>query len=1083
MPDDTNPTRDDTPTPDPHTAPELDELFDRLIDAAQRDTPLDLDAWLTGREHLRPQAERLARVAAGVTTTESASRPSPPGFTIIEEIGRGGMGVVYRARQHSPKRTVALKVTRATLASPNARKRFELETELLARLEHPGIARIYASGIDPATDEPFFAMELVEGLPIDRFAETHALSTRRRLDLLRLVCDAVEHAHQKGIVHRDLKPSNILIDQDAHPRVLDFGVARLTDADVSITTLHTDAGALIGTIPYMSPEQAGGDPADIDTRSDVYALGVLAYKLLTGRLPYDIEHKLVHEAVRVIREQDPTPLSSTDRTLRGDVQTIIAKALEKEKPRRYQSAAALADDIQRLLSDVPIAARPPSATYQFRKFARRNRGVLAAASVVLFVLVAGATTATIGWARALSTQRQAQDALIDLVRQGLRNETDEAIAQRAAAAGLELELANDEEGHRFFIHFDAGRQVPQLAAYTRQIFLGLEEARAEEAERAAQLQRVADFQAAQLAELEPEIIGQDIRRDLLEEVRAALQRRGDTDDAVDASVRALDRSLSGANFTNLALRTFDRSVFQRTRAAIDEQFADQPGLRARLLQTLAYTLEQLGLARQALDIQRAVLALHEGRLDEADPERLQARANLAQLLMVLGELEQSEEIHEEVLAARRHSLGEDHPETLTSMVNLAEVRRQLARFEEAESMSLDALDRRRAALGEDHADTLVSYANHAVILSDMGRLEERLEFGQIALEGRRRAFGPEHVDTLNSMNNVGYALYELGRHDEAEAMLREAYETRRRVLGDDHAHTLVTMGNLADVIEERGDLREAMRLRRERLEALERTLGELHPYTLSASNNLAISLLALDEPERALPLYERVIEGRRALYGDDHPDTLNALGGYGTVLRDLKRVDEAETVLRKAVEGFTRVLGPDHPKTLTYTNNLGLLLQDAGKLDDAIAFLRAALEGRQRTLGSDHIDTLAGMANLGNCLRSAQRFEEAEGLLAVAVDRVRESFGDDHWYLGVFLGFHARALTGLERFADAEARYIEGYENLNGALGPDHRRTRATITFLADMYDAWHEDEPDAGHDASAEAWRARLPPEETPAD
>ena len=1084
MADDTFPTSDDA------TNPEFDELFDRLIEAAQGGEPFDLEAWLAdGRERLRPQAERLAKLASGVTAPDEG-RPAPPGFTVIEEIGRGGMGVVYRARQHQPKRTVALKVTRAALASASARRRFELEAELLARLEHPGIARIYASGIDPASGQPFFAMELVEGRPLLEHADEAGLSVRERLGLVARICDAVEHAHQKGIVHRDLKPSNILVDRSGAPRVLDFGVARATDSDVSVTTLNTDVGALIGTIPYMSPEQAAGDPSDIDTRSDVYALGVVAYRLLTGRLPYDIEHKLVHEAVRVIREDDPTPLSSIDRTLRGDVQTIVAKALAKEKPRRYQSASALADDLRRHLDDLPIAARPPSAAYQIGKFARRNRALVAGVAATFLVLAAGVAVSSVGWGRAIAGQRDAEGALVDLVRTGLQRGDAEEIRERARAAGLEVRYREDGADQFFLIDFSEGRQIPQLAAYAEEIYEWLEESRAAAAaagdearanlllanRRADELELVAAFQSRQLAGLDARAIGAAMRRDLLDELRAGLGSRGDDDAAIEAAVAELDRAVATVNFTDLALSTFDRSVFQRTRAAIDEQFTDQPELRARLLQTLAYTLEELGLPERAIEIQREVLGVREATRDASDPERLRATENVAQLLRVLGEPAESERIHLHVLAARRDALGADHPDTLDSMVNLAEVKRQLGKFEEAEAISLDALERRRAALGEDHQDTLNSYANHAVILGDMGELEEQLTFAVAALEARRRVFGPEHVDTLNSLNNVGKTLHELGRIDEALAMLREAYELRRRVLGDDHEHTLNTLGNLADVIQATGDLYEAERLRRERLAALERVFGPLHPNTLSATNNLAVSLRALDRAEEALPLYVRAFEGYRALLGDDHPRTLNVRGGLGTTLSDLERFDESEAHLRETIEGFRRALGPDHPYTLTYTNNLGLLLQSLGKPDEGVEYLRAALEGRERTLGPEHIDTLAAMANLGNCLRSADRVEEADELLAVAVDRARAGFGDDHWFLGVFLGFHARVLVVLERFPEAEARFTESHANLDAALGPEHRRTKQTIAFIAEMYDAWHEAEPGAGHDADAARWRAMLP-------
>jgi len=337
-------------------------------------------------------------------------------YTIRRVLGEGGMGTVYEAEQESPRRTVALKVIRAGYLSPGLLRRFELESQVLGRLQHPGIAQIYEAGVfcDHADDEasnhraptpiPFFAMEFINGVPLTDFAAGRKLGTRQRLELLTKVCDAVYHAHQKGVIHRDLKPSNILVDESGQPKILDFGVARATDSDIQQTTMQTGAGQLIGTVPYMSPEQVGGDPLELDTRSDVYALGVIAYELLAGRLPYNLQRKMVHEAARIIREDEPTRLSSINRTLRGDVETIVAKALYKEKTHRYQSAEALASDIRRYLKDEPIAARPASTWYQASKFARRNRGLVTGLGAAFVFLFAGLVLALISRAEAVAAR-------------------------------------------------------------------------------------------------------------------------------------------------------------------------------------------------------------------------------------------------------------------------------------------------------------------------------------------------------------------------------------------------------------------------------------------------------------------------------------------------------------------------------------------------------------------------------------------------------------------------------------------------------------------------------------------------------
>ncbi len=314
---------------------------------------------------------------------ESVDQPLPRSFgefELLEVIGRGGMGTVYRARQRTPDRTVALKMIRPGMLSRTMLGRFRYEADILARLHHPGVAQIFEAGTVQSGDveQPYVALELVSGQPVDRYATDHRLDVRGKVNILIMVCDAVHHAHQKGVIHRDLKPANILVSAGGQPKVLDFGVARLTDADVRETTLRTDVGQLIGTLPYMSPEQVSGDTRCLDIRSDVYALGVLIFELLTGRLPYDLHEKALADAAITIRNTEPLRLSAIMPALRGDLDTIMAKTLEKDPARRYQSAAALAEDLRRYLAHQPIIARPASVTYQIRLFARRHRALVAA---------------------------------------------------------------------------------------------------------------------------------------------------------------------------------------------------------------------------------------------------------------------------------------------------------------------------------------------------------------------------------------------------------------------------------------------------------------------------------------------------------------------------------------------------------------------------------------------------------------------------------------------------------------------------------------------------------------------------------
>jgi tetratricopeptide (TPR) repeat protein len=339
-------------------------------------------------------------------------------YRILEKISEGGMGVVYEAEQENPRRQVALKLLLPGRASPERMRRFELEGEVLGRLEHPGIARIYEAGLTntPTGQQPFLAMELVRGLPVTEYVSEARLMPVQRLELLARIADAVQHAHGKGVIHRDLKPSNILVDEEGQPKVLDFGVARVLEPGLSVTNL-TLPGMQVGTLQYMSPEQALGHTDALDTRTDVYSLGVLGYELLAGQPPYALPKDDLGQALQIIREHEPAPLSRLagldsrqSRLFRGDVDTILGKALEKDPERRYVTAADLAADIRRCLRSEPIAARPPSAAYQFRKFARRHRAVIGGAAAAVVALIVGLTVALFMWQRAEQAKARAEQA-------------------------------------------------------------------------------------------------------------------------------------------------------------------------------------------------------------------------------------------------------------------------------------------------------------------------------------------------------------------------------------------------------------------------------------------------------------------------------------------------------------------------------------------------------------------------------------------------------------------------------------------------------------------------------------------------
>ena len=367
--------------PSPET---VESLFQQAIDLDPHQRSAFLDEHCAGDSDLRAAVEELLHFDAKAQSSPDflhspasdvrAALPTPAAvpaaigrYRILRRLGEGGMGTVYEAEQDDPRRTVALKVMRPGLDSPELRKRFAQEAHILGRLHHAGIAQVYDAG---ATEDGrlYFAMEFIRGLPLGEHARLRGLAPPARLELVARVCDAVEHAHAQGVIHRDLKPANILVEDTGQPKVLDFGVAQATGGGVLDTTAHTRTGQILGTLGYMSPEHVSGDPQAIDARSDVYALGVILYELLAQRLPYRLDHLPLPEVIRVVQEVEPSRLGSLNASLRGDLETIVSKALAKDKARRYASAGELAADIRRHLANEPIQARPPSALYRRTNF-------------------------------------------------------------------------------------------------------------------------------------------------------------------------------------------------------------------------------------------------------------------------------------------------------------------------------------------------------------------------------------------------------------------------------------------------------------------------------------------------------------------------------------------------------------------------------------------------------------------------------------------------------------------------------------------------------------------------------------------
>jgi serine/threonine protein kinase len=943
-------------------------------------------------------------------------------YKLVQEIGEGGMGTVWMAQQSAPiRRLVALKVIKAGMDSKQVLARFEAERQALALMDHPSIARVLDAGAAPG-GRPFFVMELVKGVPLTKYCDEQRLTPKQRLELFVPVCQAIQHAHQKGIIHRDVKPSNVLValyDGRPVPKVIDFGIAKATGHRLTEHTAVTGFGTVVGTLEYMSPEQAELNQLDIDTRSDIYSLGVLLYELLTGSPPFtkkELEKAGMLEMLRVIREQEPskpsTKLSTADglptlaanrgtepakltKLVRGDLDWIVMKALEKDRNRRYESANGMAADVLRYLADEPVHAGPASARYRLRKFVRRHRGAVLATGIVLAVLLAGVVVST--W-------------------QAIRATRSEAAERRSATVARAI--------NRYLIEDLLDAATPDEAQG---------------------------------------------RKITVEEVLDRAAIKVDTAFPDEPEVEAGVRLAIGRAYLSLSLYGKADPHLRRALELREVHLGVDHADTLEAMQQVGWLCAYQGKFDEAEHLHsRALDGLRRAHGNE-HPAVLAQMYNLGWVLAERHQHDRAEPIFRECFEMQRRVLGEEHPDTLETMDKLTQVIIHQSRWREAEPLANRCLEIKQRVLGDNSPATLDARRTVYMVLKVEGKWLEAERLCRENLTAAVRIFPPNHRETLLYKADLGSLCLHLGRFSDAERELRECRDGLSQTVGATHDQSLSCASQHSLSLLELGKLHEAEQEAREALKAMQAkgTGPGQHSYgNLARLGKVLCGRGKWAEGEKCL---NEAVQGIRGLNAADEEYFLRAVKHeHAAALWALGRRDQARVLMWQVLDERRRALPPDHPDLARSLYDCGRYLAEVGQPRQSQSLLDEALRIQREALPPQHPAIGQSLVALGSARASAGDLAEGDQLLREGLEVVVKALPKGHWFPADAQGRLGDCLMNLNRFDEAEPLLLGSHEKLDVAAGPPPARRIEALERLVRFCQL-------TGQKEKAAAWQLKL--------